>query len=72
MLHADGPDGLDLYRRLLADASRVLAPDGVLLCEIGAGQAEAFGRIVVDADLRLSERIDDVAGIPRVMVVTRE
>ncbi len=69
---AGGPDGLDLYRRLLADAKRVLAPDGVLFCEIGIGQAEAFGRIVADVGLRLSERIDDVAGIPRVMVVTRE
>jgi release factor glutamine methyltransferase len=69
---AGGLDGLDLYRLLLADASRVLAPDGVLFCEIGIGQAEAFGRIVADVGLRLSERIDDVAGIPRVMVVTRE
>lgn len=67
---AGGPDGLDLYRRLLADASRVLAPDGVVLCEIGAGQVEAFAGIVATSGWRLAERIPDVAGIPRVMVVT--
>lgn len=68
---AGGPDGLDLYRQILADASRVLAPDGVLFCEIGIGQAEAFAQIVANAGLHLSDRLDDFAGIPRVMVVTR-
>lgn len=67
---AGGPDGLDLYRRLLADAKRVLAPDGALFCEIGIGQAEAFSDFASDCGLRVDERLDDFAGIPRVMVVT--
>ena len=66
---AGGPDGLDVYRRLLSDVSRVLAPDGVLFCEIGIGQTEAYSRIVAEHGLRLVEGLDDVAGIPRVMVV---
>lgn len=68
---AGGPDGLDLYRRLLADASRILAPGGAVFCEIGVGQVDAFAELVADAGLHLTERIDDFSGIPRVMVVTR-
>jgi release factor glutamine methyltransferase len=68
---AGGPDGLDLYRRMLADVSRVLTPDGALFCEIGAGQAEAYSRIAAEHGLRLVESLDDHAGIPRVMVVER-
>jgi release factor glutamine methyltransferase len=36
-----GADGLDLYRRLLADAPAKLSPGGMLLCEIGATQGAA-------------------------------
>jgi ribosomal protein L3 glutamine methyltransferase len=36
---AAGDDGLDLVRRILADARRHLARDGALLCEIGRGRA---------------------------------
>ncbi len=36
-----GPDGLDLIRRLLADARRLLAPGGLLLLEIETRQGQA-------------------------------
>jgi ribosomal protein L3 glutamine methyltransferase len=35
---AGGPDGLDLVRRILAQAPRHLTPKGGLLCEIGRGR----------------------------------
>lgn len=38
-----GRDGLDLVRRLLADAPRVLMPRGVLVCEIGTGRRALEG-----------------------------
>src|SRR5580704_14606201 len=34
-----GIDGLDAYRRILPESKRLLAPDGWLLAELGAGQA---------------------------------
>lgn len=36
-----GPDGLEVIRRLLRDAARLLAQPGLLLVEIGAGQGAA-------------------------------
>jgi ribosomal protein L3 glutamine methyltransferase len=35
---AGGFDGLDLVRRILAEAPAYLDPDGVLICEIGSGR----------------------------------
>jgi ribosomal protein L3 glutamine methyltransferase len=45
---AAGADGLDLVRRILAEAARHLKPDGGLLCEVGRGRAAleaAFPRL---------------------------
>ena len=36
--HAGGADGLDLVRRILADAGEHLSPDGTLVVEIGRGR----------------------------------
>jgi ribosomal protein L3 glutamine methyltransferase len=38
MAHAGGADGLDLVRRILADAPGHLRPDGALICEVGLGR----------------------------------
>jgi ribosomal protein L3 glutamine methyltransferase len=37
--HLGGEDGLDLVRRILAEAGKHLNPGGGLICEIGTGQA---------------------------------
>jgi release factor glutamine methyltransferase len=41
-----GADGLDLIRRLVADAPGRLAPGGALLLEIGAGRADAVNTLL--------------------------
>jgi ribosomal protein L3 glutamine methyltransferase len=46
---AAGDDGLDLVRRILADAPRHLRPGGGLLCEIGRGKA-SLERAYPDTD----------------------
>jgi ribosomal protein L3 glutamine methyltransferase len=38
MAHLGGEDGLDLVRRILAEATDHLNPGGGLLCEIGTGR----------------------------------
>jgi ribosomal protein L3 glutamine methyltransferase len=39
MAHLGGEDGLDIVRRILAEAGRHLTPHGGLICEIGTGRA---------------------------------
>jgi release factor glutamine methyltransferase len=48
-----GPDGLDVIRELVPCAAKALAPGGMLLMEIGAGQADAVTTLVAHAGLRL-------------------
>jgi ribosomal protein L3 glutamine methyltransferase len=38
LAHLGGADGLDLVRRILAEAARHLTPQGALICEIGTGR----------------------------------
>jgi ribosomal protein L3 glutamine methyltransferase len=39
LAHAGGPDGLDLVRRILAEAADHLTPEGVLVVEVGTGRS---------------------------------
>ena len=63
-----GPDGLEVVRRLLAGAGRYLRPDGLLLVEIGAGQAAAVRRLARANRFTVEAVERDLAGIPRVLV----
>ncbi len=64
-----GADGLDLYRRLVAEAGAVLNADGVMVLELGFGQDQAVGRLANAAGFDV-ERVDpDFQRIPRVMVL---
>jgi release factor glutamine methyltransferase len=63
-----GPEGLDAYRAIAADAPRLLAADGLLACEIGAGQGEAVTGIISAAGLVVETIVPDLARIPRCVV----
>ncbi|GIW04474.1 MAG: release factor glutamine methyltransferase [Thermomicrobiales bacterium] len=67
-----GPDGLDLYRRLLADTGRVLAPGGAIGLEIDPSQADAAVALVQAAlpDASITVR-PDLAGLPRHVIAER-
>ena len=63
-----GPDGLSSYRRLLPEAAGLLAPEGHLLLEIGAGQAEAVRALMAEAGLLEIEELADLTGTTRCLV----
>ena len=64
-----GPQGLDIYRRLIPEAERVLKPGGLLVMEFGFGQAEAMKDLL--AAWESVEIHNDLAGIPRVALARR-
>lgn len=68
-----GPDGLDVIRRLVAEAPSHLKPSGALALEIGAGQADAVLSLLAEA-LPSARRylLSDLAGIERVAIATCE
>ena len=50
-----GVDGMEFYRKIAAGLARWLAPEGEVILEVGAGQAEAVEAIIVDA-MRIEAR----------------
>ncbi len=64
--------GLSIVERLLAESHDRLAPDGLLIFEFGAGQDDAVLELIsASGGLRMLEVKADLAGIPRVAVLTR-
>jgi release factor glutamine methyltransferase len=67
-----GADGLDVVRRLVADAGGRLHPGGALIVEIGFGQAGAVADLLSSAPLLRFVAIEpDLQGIPRTAVALR-
>jgi release factor glutamine methyltransferase len=65
-----GPDGFAAWRRLLPALPRLLAPEGIAVLEIGAGQAETAARLAQKAGFSVASR-PDLAGTPRALVLRR-
>jgi release factor glutamine methyltransferase len=66
-----GDDGLTAYRAIAADASRLLAPQGRLVVELGQGQADSVSAIVRSAGLTIETPIRrDLAGVNRALCAT--
>ena len=64
-----GPDGLDAYKRLVPQAWTALKPGGLLAMEIGFGQRDALA--VLLHGWEKIEFLDDLQGIPRVVLARR-
>jgi release factor glutamine methyltransferase len=64
-----GPDGLDVMR-VAIPALAGIAP--VLALEVGAGQASSVGAMLAGAGFVEVETRPDLAGIPRIVIGTRE
>jgi len=66
-----GPDGTTLIRAFLTDLPRLLRPAGYALLEVGAGHTHALADEVAAAGMSEVERMRDVAGTERVLVLQR-
>lgn len=64
-----GDTGLDIYRRLIPQATARLKPGGLLAMEFGFGQRNALEALL--SDWREVEFLDDLQSIPRVVLATR-
>jgi release factor glutamine methyltransferase len=67
-----GPDGLDMYRRLLDEAPGILSSEGFMVMEVGMGQADLLLRepSITNA-FRILKVRPDLQGIPRAVCVQR-
>jgi release factor glutamine methyltransferase len=66
-----GPDGLDGYRTIAADARRLLALGGALVVELGAGQLADVSQLFSARGLAVVAARNDLEGRPRALVVGR-
>ncbi|CAH2031853.1 peptide chain release factor N(5)-glutamine methyltransferase [Trichlorobacter ammonificans] len=62
-----GPDGLDAYRQIVADAPQHLTRGGWLLLEVGAGQATDVTVLLAESGFAATIVATDPAGIERVV-----
>jgi release factor glutamine methyltransferase len=60
--------GLDIYRRLIPEASAVIVAGGFLAVEVGFGQAEVVAGLFREAGFTQTEFVADLQGIDRVVV----
>ena len=66
-----GTDGLDFYRTIAAAAPTLLAPGGVLVVELGIGQAEPVAHLFAAVGLAPSPPHPDLSGTPRALVARK-
>jgi release factor glutamine methyltransferase len=63
-----GPDGLAAYRAIAPQARRLLAPDGILVVELGFGRLAAVRSIFAAAGLAPAAVRHDLSGVVRALV----
>ncbi|MCB2204635.1 peptide chain release factor N(5)-glutamine methyltransferase [bacterium] len=63
----DGGDGLRFYRRIVKIAPGFLKTGGLLLLEVGAGQAQTVAAMLTDANMQKVHIREDYGGIERVV-----
>ncbi|MGZ8329290.1 MAG: peptide chain release factor N(5)-glutamine methyltransferase [Allosphingosinicella sp.] len=67
-----GADGLDAYRSLAKDFSRLAVPGGLIVVETGDGQGESVAGLLAAAGLKTVCAGRDLAGRERCLAVRRE
>ena len=68
-----GADGLDFYRRLVANTAQLIRDGGFLAVEVGADEANDVVRLAMEnGNWARTEKVTDLAGIERVIVMWRK
>jgi release factor glutamine methyltransferase len=62
-----GTDGLDFYREIFRDAGRHMSRGGLVICELGFGQADAVRKIAAESGFGNITIRKDFAGIDRIL-----
>jgi release factor glutamine methyltransferase len=65
---AAGEDGLEVIRRLVMSAKRILSPSGFVALELGAGQCAAAQELFVKQGYEVTQVVKDLQGHERVIV----
>lgn len=63
-----GEDGLDIFRRLVDAAPRMLRPGGLLACELYEGSLEDAAAICTEAGMRDVRIVQDLTHRPRIIL----
>jgi release factor glutamine methyltransferase len=66
-----GPDGLDCYREIAADLPRLLAPDGIVVLEVGHDQAVSVASLLGMQGFCVTKVGRDAGGRDRAVAVRR-
>jgi release factor glutamine methyltransferase len=66
-----GVDGLAAYRRIAADARRLMAPGAHIIVELGAGMADSVAAVFAAAGLAICAARADLHGVPRALILRR-
>jgi release factor glutamine methyltransferase len=66
-----GSDGLAAYRRIAADARRLLAPGAHIILELGAGMADPVTAIFAAQGLAIRAARPDLSAVPRALIIQR-
>ena len=65
-----GPRGTEIIEQILDQSHARLAPQGLVILEVGYGQDEAIREIAEAKRYEITEFLPDLAGIPRVVVLS--
>lgn len=63
-----GADGLDFYRAIIKYWSITLRPNGLMIFEVGEGQADAVKKMLADAGFVFVDSRFDTLGVERVVI----
>ena len=66
-----GVDGLDFYRRLIAESPHYLKPGGCVVLEIAFSQVDSISEMLKGSAFDLVDTIRDLQGIPRTLCLRR-